>query len=88
MELAHRSLLPVVWSCCCPMLWICRVVVVLAVLVLAVVLALHGYPPAAITGPVLVLAVGAVGAANRLAGNHAVEPHRARPHGARPVCLG
>ncbi len=70
MDIAPRSLLP--GSCresrCCPLLWVCRVVIVLAVLILAVVLALRGYPPEAITGPVLVLVAGAVTAANRLAG--------------------
>jgi hypothetical protein len=45
-----------------------RVVVVLAVLVLAVVLALRGYPPGTIAGPVLVLVAGTVAAADRLVG--------------------
>lgn len=49
------------------MLSICRVVV-LVVVVLAVVLALRGYPPKAITGPVLVLVGGAVAAVDRLVG--------------------
>jgi hypothetical protein len=55
-------------SCCCPLLWICRVVVVLAVLIFAVILAVRGYPPGAITGPVLMLVAGAVTAAGRLVG--------------------
>jgi hypothetical protein len=45
-----------------------RVVVMLAVLVLVVVLALRGYPPGSITGPVLVLVAGTVAAADRLVG--------------------
>ena len=53
-------------SCCCPLLWICRVVVVLAVLILVVVLALRGYAPEAIVGPVLMLVAGTVTAAGRL----------------------
>jgi hypothetical protein len=53
---------------CWPSLSICRTVIVLAVLVLAVVLASRGYPPDAITGPVLVLVVGAIAAADRLVG--------------------
>jgi hypothetical protein len=44
----------------------CRTVIVLAVLVLAVVFALRGYAPEAITGPVLVLVAGAIAAADRL----------------------
>lgn len=44
------------------------IVIVLAMLVLAVVLALRGYSPQAITGPVLVLVVGTVAAAERLIG--------------------
>jgi hypothetical protein len=55
-------------SRCCPLRSICRIVVVLTVLVLAVVLALRGYAPEAITGPVLVLVAGAVAAADRLVG--------------------
>ncbi|MBV8996021.1 MAG: hypothetical protein JO287_20490 [Pseudonocardiales bacterium] len=43
-------------------------VVVLAVLILAALLALRGYPPGAITGPVLMLVAGAVSAAGRLVG--------------------
>jgi hypothetical protein len=43
-----------------------RIVVVLAVLALAVVLALQGYPPGSIAGPVLVSGTGA--AADRLVG--------------------
>lgn len=53
---------------CCPLLVVFRVVVVLAVLVLAVVLALRGYPPGTIAGPVLVLVAGTVAAADRLVG--------------------
>lgn len=56
--------------CCPPLLPIWRIVVVLAVLVLAVILALRGYPPEAITGPVLVLVAGAVAAADRVAPGH------------------
>ncbi|MGH3934362.1 MAG: hypothetical protein ACRDS1_05200 [Pseudonocardiaceae bacterium] len=66
-------------SRCCPLLSICRIVVVLAVLVLAVVLALRGYAPAAITGPVLVLVAGAVAAADRLIGVQRVRPVSALP---------
>lgn len=70
MDITRRLLLPdsCHWSCCCPLLWICRVVVVIAVLILAVVFALRGYPPEAITGPMLVLVAGAVTAAGRLVG--------------------
>jgi hypothetical protein len=42
------------------------VVVVLAVLILVVVLALRGYAPEAIVGPVLMLVAGTVTAAGRL----------------------
>jgi hypothetical protein len=51
---------------CWPPLSMCRTVIVLAVLVLAVVFALRGYAPEAITGPVLVLVAGAIAAADRL----------------------
>lgn len=53
---------------CWPPLLICRTVIVLAVLVLAVVFALRGYSPEAITGPALVLVAGAIAAADRLVG--------------------
>jgi hypothetical protein len=53
---------------CCPLLWGFRVVVMLAVLVLVVVLALRGYPPGSVVGPLLVLAAGTVAAADRLVG--------------------
>jgi len=55
-------------SYCYPLLSGCRIVVVLAVLVLAVVLTLRGYPPEAITGPILVLVAGTVAATDRLFG--------------------
>jgi hypothetical protein len=55
-------------SRCCPLLSIGRIVIVLAVLILAVVLAVQGYPPETITGPVLALVAGAVAAADRLIG--------------------
>lgn len=51
--------------CCSPVLSICRMVVVLAALVLAVILALRGHPPQVITGPALVLLAGAAAAAER-----------------------
>ena len=51
---------------CCPLLWGFRVVVMLAVLVLVVVLALRGYSPGSVVGPVLVLVAGT--AADRLVG--------------------
>lgn len=68
-------------SCCCcyPLLSICRIVIVVAVLVLAVVLALRGYPPEAITGPVLVLVAGAVAAVDRLLGVQRVRTASALP---------
>ncbi|MGH3961706.1 MAG: hypothetical protein ACRDRY_00370 [Pseudonocardiaceae bacterium] len=66
-------------SCGCLLLSTCRIVIVLAVLVLAVVLALRGYPPEAITGPVLVLVVGAVAAADRLVGVQRVQTVSASP---------
>ena len=81
MVIARCSGLPV--SCglrCCPLLPICRMVMVLVVLVVAVVLALRGYSPEAITGPVLVLLVGAVAAADRL-----VDVRRVRPVSALPA---
>lgn len=70
MIVARCLLFPVSYrgSYCYPVLAGCRVVVVLAVLVLAVVFALHGYPPETVTGPVLVLVVGVVGATDRLVG--------------------
>lgn len=49
-----------------PLLSTCRIVVVLTVLALAVVFALQGYSPEAITGPMLVLVTGAVAASDRL----------------------
>jgi hypothetical protein len=74
MIIACCSGLPV--SCrgprCWPPLSICRTVIVLAVLVLAVVFAvvfaLRGYAPETITGPALVLVAGAIAAADRLVG--------------------
>lgn len=70
MIIACCSGLPV--SCrgprCWPPLSMCRTVIVLAVLVLAVFFASRGYAPEAITGPVLVLVVGAITAADRLVG--------------------
>lgn len=56
--------------CCSPLLSICRIVVVLAALVLAVILALRGHPPQAITAPALVLVAGAAVAADRLVFGH------------------
>jgi hypothetical protein len=52
---------------------------VLAVLVLAVVFALRGYSPEAITGPALVLVAGVIAAADRLVG-----AQRARPASVPP----
>jgi hypothetical protein len=70
MIIAWCSGLPV--SCrgsrCWPPLSICRTVIVLAVLVLAVIFAVRGYAPEAITGPVLVLVAGGIAAADRLVG--------------------
>jgi len=51
----------------------CRIVIVLIVLILAMVLALRGYSPEAITGPVLVLVVGTVGVVDRLVGVQSVQ---------------
>jgi hypothetical protein len=51
-----------------PLLSSCRIVVVLTVLALAGVLAVRGYSPEAIAGPILVLVAGAVAAAERLVG--------------------
>lgn len=70
MDVAHRLLLSGSYrgSCCCPLLWISRVVVVLVVLILSVILALRGYTPGAITGSVLMLVAGAVTASGRLVG--------------------
>jgi hypothetical protein len=64
---------------CWPPLSICRTVIVLAVLVLAVVFALRGYSPEAITGPALVLVAGVIAAADRLVG-----AQRARPASVPP----
>ncbi len=81
MNIARRSLLP--GSCresrCCPLLWICRVVIVLVVLILAVILALRGYPPEAIAGSVVVLVTGAVTAANQLASTQHGRPASPEP---------
>lgn len=46
-----------------------RIVIVIVVLVVVVVFAVQGYPPEAITGPMLVLVSGAVAAADRLVGS-------------------
>ncbi len=62
----------------CPVLAICRVVVVVAVLVLAVVLAARGYAPGTITAPVLMVVAGAVAAADRLVDGRPVRPVPAR----------
>jgi hypothetical protein len=48
------------------LLLIGRIVVVVLVLVVAAVLAVRGYPPEEITGPILVLVAGAVAAADQL----------------------
>lgn len=80
MIIVRLSLLPV--SCgsrCWPLLSVCRVVVVLVVLVLAVVLASRGYAPGDITGPVLVLVAGAVAAADRLTAVPGMGPVSAPP---------
>jgi hypothetical protein len=66
-------------SRCWPRLSICRTVIVLAVVVLAVVFALRGYAPGLITGPVLVLVAGAVAAADRLVGAQQERPASALP---------
>jgi hypothetical protein len=70
MFIVRCSLLPVSWrgSCCYPLLSICRIVVMLVVLALAVVLALRGYAPGTIVPQVLVLVAGTVAAADRLVG--------------------
>jgi hypothetical protein len=52
----------------CWVLGVWRIVVTLAVLVVAVIFALRGYAPDAVAGPVLVLVVGTVAAVERLAG--------------------
>lgn len=66
-------------SPCCPLLSIGRIVIVLAVFVLAVVLALRGYSPVAITGPMMVLVAVAVAAADRLVVVQRVRPVSALP---------
>lgn len=66
-------------SPCCPLLSIGRIVIALAIFVLAVVLARRGYSPGAITGPVLVLVTVAVAAADRLIGVQRVRPVSALP---------
>ena len=66
-------------SPCCPMMSIGHIVVVLAVFVLAVVLALRGYTPGAITGPLLVLVAVSVEAADQLVGVQQVRPVSALP---------
>jgi hypothetical protein len=48
------------------LLLIGHIVVVVLVLVVAAVLAVRGYPPEEITGPMLVLVTGAVAATDRL----------------------
>jgi len=53
-------------SRCCPLLLIGRIVVVVLVLIVAAVLAVRGYPPEEIMGPMFVLVAGAVTAADRL----------------------
>lgn len=55
-------------SHCCPLLLICRVVMVFLVLLVLVVFALRGYSPEIITDPVLVLMAGAIAAADQLVG--------------------
>jgi hypothetical protein len=49
-----------------PWLLIGRIVIVITVLVVAAVLAVRGYPPDEIAGPMLVLVTGAVAAVDRL----------------------
>jgi hypothetical protein len=73
------SLLPVFCGSRCWPLVVCRVVLVLVILVLAVVLALRGYAPGAITGGVLVLVEGAVAVADRLVGSQCVRSVSALP---------
>ena len=46
--------------------WLGRIVIVVLVLVVAVVLAVQGYPPEEIAGPMLVLVAGTIAAAERL----------------------
>jgi hypothetical protein len=64
---------------CCLLLSICRIVIALAVLILAMVLALRGYPLEAITGPLLVLVAGAVAASDRLVDGQRVRTGSALP---------
>lgn len=61
----------------CLLLPLGRIVIVLAVFVFAVVLALRGHSPEAITGPVLALVAIVVAAADRLVGVQHVQhvPH-------------
>ena len=51
----------------------CRIVIVLAVVVLAMVLVVRGYSPESITGPVLVLMGGAIAVAERFNGVQGVQ---------------
>ena len=62
---------------CCPLPSIGRIVIVISVLVVAAVLAVKGYSPDEITGPMLVLVAGAVTAADPLAGTGHGHPARA-----------
>jgi hypothetical protein len=56
------------------LLLIGRVVVVVVVLVVAAILAVRGYPPEEIIGPMLVLVAGAVAVADRLLSIGPVQP--------------
>jgi hypothetical protein len=57
-----------------PLLSSCRIVVVLTVLALAMILAVQGYPPGEITGPLVVLVAGTVAATDRLVGRTRTRP--------------
>lgn len=65
---------------CWPWLLLGRIVIVITVLVVVAVLAVQGYPPDEIAGPMLVLVTGAVAAVDRL-----VSVGRAQPASALPV---
>jgi hypothetical protein len=56
------------WGTCRSLLLICRVVVMLAVVVLVVVLALRGYLPGVLVGPVLILVADPVWTVDWLVG--------------------
>jgi hypothetical protein len=67
-------------SQCWRWLLIGRIVIVIAVLVVAAVFAVRGYPPGEIAGPMLVLVAGAVAVVDRL-----VSVGRAQPASALPM---